>query len=469
AEAPVDADGFREKVILGNNYIADDGGGIFRLDDSSARDAETSQRLQDDEVIRVSPTIGFSAHLQRLRYFLSDGKIKCTRFDRQTSQIVEFKRSLTQAEIFRQQSWLAKSDHPVTEFIATYDAASIARRPEGFAPFGDAYEGNIFWTALSVIKEWPRKMAVELPLRAFPDQNAMSEVMRRLRIVGCVALVGNTIGELTPQGRRMMRLRDWFRAEGRNVDIHTAHLMASAFELPGLSANVKRVMLRLAVILEIGIDNICWKVKGSTESPTLHEIEALCAGVGARLVHKGACWVALGLYQARRDEDDISEWMSGPDSVYPVPWLGLGMHTMKRVNDLVGSLELMANVVKAREIPDTRLTDSEIRVVETQLMWAYLHRIAVFTPGSQEPKDFSSIREIIVSNDGILDFNIVRKNSPDNDKCMAVYHRMIKTPHPTARTIKNLTRIPGYCLRDIREKLNISPREAVSTTYSFHQ
>ncbi|KAI2617997.1 hypothetical protein GGS26DRAFT_575832 [Hypomontagnella submonticulosa] len=236
--------------------------------------------LSRDFAAMIDTTLGLSFPLEDLRHFVSLGLVEEDIFDRRTSHIVFVTRQATKAEILREQSWLLKSNcYLEVVFHTKYQQGDFERFPAGSDPPGQAYRGDIFWTALNLVGQWPGKAPSALPIRSPPDNRAMAEVMRRIIVLGCITPpVGVDIGQLSAKGRLMLDTRRVLQDLGLGgIDVHAAHLLTCA-QMQGHSSNLQRVIIQMAALLAHGIHTMCTKVESDAQA-YLHKVVVLDADI----------------------------------------------------------------------------------------------------------------------------------------------------------------------------------------------
>ncbi|KAI2462951.1 hypothetical protein F4781DRAFT_418180 [Annulohypoxylon bovei var. microspora] len=458
------------RVLLAADVKGEDFGGIdfdpidvFSIQNNRA----IVHSLNHGRIYLLNHDIGFSLSLFNMRDVATDGLVTEPFFDPGTSHIILGRRKLTKTEILRQQSWLLKSTLPLGEtvFHTTDGPGDFASRKPGLDPPGKAYGGDLMWMALSLVHEWPSTMSSHLPVRHPPDNLAMREAMRRILVVGCIEVPdAQSIGKTTTRGSQMLALR---RQVGDTVglDFHAAHLLA-CIPVYGseMSTSVKRVIIRLASLLIYGIGTICSKKK-SAESPYLDEIRQQCRGVGARLAHKGAAWIALGLFQAQiwRGTLQTNAAFNQTD------WLQINIFPMRLAFRLVRRLEDLFDISTTDEIKDTELTNDEVRFIEIRLMWAYLHRIAVFPDAVEEPPiDMVSHVELSLGETEILDFEYVRRAEENQGGgCFAIYPEISR--RGSDYIIDNLTTFPKNLITEVEKDTGMSIEVATAILYPIQR
>ncbi|KAI1409444.1 hypothetical protein F5Y13DRAFT_181953 [Hypoxylon sp. FL1857] len=444
-----------EKVLLGSESlhrcaIMED---IDQINHESIQ-GPIVQVLQREAALRLSHDLGLSLPWQGLKHFISDGWVTEHIFDRGTSQIVLVKRSKTKTEILREQSWLLKSGRPLhdTVFHTNYEHDHFEQLSLVSDPRGRAYNVDILWTALSLVHEWPSTLPNSLPIRRPPDDWAMREAMRRLVILRCTDRSDEiSIGTLSEIGLQMLSIKK----ELSDINFHAAYLLTSIPTLGDeLSSNVKRVIIRLAVILNHGIDTICTKEK-SAKPLIADEVRRYCQGVGATLAHRGAAWIALGVWQ-KKVQAGISRFGHG---LLPVVQLGAGLQlhvsAVKAVQDVVARFEAFFGLTTMAELAQTELTEDEIRSVEVLLLRSHLHRTVVFQEAKLQPFDLVSYKDLTVGTSEILDPMEFRLGEDKKMTATAAIYSDLELGR-SGYVVRHLTMIPTDVARQVYDRMGDS-------------
>ncbi|KAI1207554.1 uncharacterized protein F4807DRAFT_469342 [Annulohypoxylon truncatum] len=404
--------------------------------------------VKDAPGLVILPSVGFSLPVPRVGHFFSKADVEERVFDRGTSQIVWITRPKTRVEVLREQSWLVKSSVPVenTIFHASYDVSAV--RPSDSEPAGEAYSADIMWTALSLADAWPSRPSGLLPVRTPPDVLAMTLAFDRLLLTGSIAKpAGPTvIGQATALGRRMLELKR-LAANIRQLRYEEANLLASIPDCKDMSKNAQRVIVRLASVLVLGASAVCQRNDNVARRPSANEIRGVCDGVGARLAHKGAAWIALGVYQKLATRGSLTSL-----GVEPLLFDGpivTNVAMMKVAHKLVKLFDEHFGLTPKREIRDTELTDEEILQVEDRLMRSYIYQtVAIGSAGELQLLDLASRVEFSAFELEITDYLRLRK--VENAKtCFAVYNTL---EYDNKYFVGGITTLPSHLFHNFRSE-----------------
>ncbi|KAI1775552.1 hypothetical protein F4818DRAFT_451814 [Hypoxylon cercidicola] len=453
-----------ERVVIGQERFGEVDDEFYSIERPSMHAEETLADLRSKPAsMLVASDLCVSLPWPGLAHFVSHGIVKSQIFDRKTSQIVSLARHMTRTEILVQQSWLLKSDRPRedTNFHTTYE--DFDRRPLGSDPAGEAYGKDLLWTALNLIHAWPSSLPNDLPVKLPPDTLGMGEVMARLSILQCIVNEdGQTMGKMDKRGLALVSIK---QATGDVIDFHVAYFLACIYTNKGkLSLNVRRVIVRIAAILAIGIHTLCTKATPEAEYPSLEHVRVHCVGVGASLAHKGAVWIALGLWQA-----SVQSGLKDNNGIYPTIRRGdvnFSIGIAVRVLDLVSALNGLFELPDTNaELRDTELTSDEILFVERQLLWAYLHRVVYLSDNPAAlPVDVVSLKDVTISSDEILDLNVPRVAQENKGKgCFAIYAGLSLSG--SRYIASGLTIIPLQLIREVKDLTGMPFDQAVATHY----
>ncbi|KAI1458664.1 hypothetical protein F4805DRAFT_456694 [Annulohypoxylon moriforme] len=364
-----------------------------------------SARLEkqcEADVLGIDVNLSASLPLGPVKHFVSRDLHTGRMFDPSTSQIVNYTTFKTLKKVHQEQSWLAKSDIPLedTVFHTTYhlsDLKNPAVEPNA------AYSQDIVWTALTLVETWPRKREDRMPVREPPDQLAIKEIFKRLIITGCVNREGSSggIGELSPKGRAMLRLKRQTE-ESLELDHHVAQLLAHVV-VDDMKENVKRVIIRLAALLSTNLPALCMRDVSSSTRPSLEGIGSICRGVGWKYFDRGSLWVSFGVYQDLLTRGILSD----PESEGSIRDKDIvtDVNRMKYVLHLVGFLQNILGVETRDELDDTDLTPDEMLFVESRLLRAYLDQLVFIdnTVGA-EPRDVVCLVDFSAAEEEVLHF-----------------------------------------------------------------
>ncbi|RYP53036.1 hypothetical protein DL769_010580 [Monosporascus sp. CRB-8-3] len=417
----------------------------------------------------VDPEFGVSLPWSNIRVVVSRGVSRAWLFDEKTSQIVLQVRTITAYELQKELSWAFKTTvEPKTVRVFSCLTPAKAKRMQAAAdPWGPAWNADMPQMILSLFRVWPRFRKVsDLPIRRPPDTYALSEMFRRLRIVGCVALQDDEKYGLTDKGQAVLRLLDATRGTG--IDFHAACLLSSV----GPHADrpkVQRVIIRMAAIMTHGAGNLVAPANPAAR-PSAQEVGDMSSGVGLRRYRMGALWMALGVY-ARWSPGGM--FTNNPVPVYNTGHFLIDTTVGSAVIQLVGQLETQFGIPPAdNEIAETDLNDEEITLVEKELMWAWLHRTVGIYASSDAIFDVVSAHRVEVEEEELVDLSEARSN-PRNRKIggiLAIYSYLEYVQKAGRKVLlaRDLTIIPQEHFKDVEVATGLPWPTSVSTTYPLH-
>ncbi|KAI2778193.1 hypothetical protein F4815DRAFT_494761 [Daldinia loculata] len=411
-----------------------------------------SDYLSHERCLLVKNNLEFSLPWKGLRDFVSERTIRELGFDPQHN-IVMRTRVKTKVEILREQSWLLKSNVPRKDVVFYTTSTLDYQNLPDHEPCGTAYTAGISWTLLHFIEQWPSKTITSMPVRRVPNAEATVKIITRLLTLGC-AVPSGLGSRVTAKGTEMLHLMN--RIESLD-NFQVAFFLASARpRAEQLRPNVMRVIVRLAALLQVGIGNICRKVENASP-PSLDEVRQMCRGVGASLVHRGALWIALGLWQEKVHTGQTALLAFITDGafrmLYPTPWLILNPAAMYEVQGIVSALETFLQITPftdGEELSATELTDEEVIFIERELLSAYRYNIVALPRDTRSrPFDAGSFLNLNVSKRDILNVEEAREGyRGEADRCFAIYSGL--AVRGKDYFAEDVTLLPDSLLEDVR-------------------
>ncbi|RYP67579.1 hypothetical protein DL770_008597 [Monosporascus sp. CRB-9-2] len=392
-------------------------------------------------------------------------------FDEKTSQIVRQARTITAYELQKELSWALKTT-PAPETVRVFSCLTPAKAKKlqtSADPWGPAWNADLPRLILSLFGIWPRFRKVsDLPIRRPPDEYALSEMFRRLRIVGCVARQDDEKYGLTEKGEVVSRLLH--ATQGTGIDFHVSCLLSSV-PSHGNRPGVQRVIIRMAAIMTHGAGNLAAPANlGARPSP--QEVGNVSSGVGLKRHRMGALWMALGIYLRCAPSGMFKD---NPVTVHNTGHFVIDTTIGSAVFQLVLVLEDLFGIHPAHnEIAETDLTDEEITLVEKELMWAWLHRTVGIYAATGTIFDVVSARRVEVDQRGELLDLWEARSDPHNSRMggmLAIYSYLEYVPKATGGRVlvaRDLTLIPQEHFKDVEAATGIPWPTSVSTTYPLH-
>ncbi|KAI1480342.1 hypothetical protein F4774DRAFT_425118 [Daldinia eschscholtzii] len=400
-----------------------------------------------------------------LQSFVSEDSLRERCFDLQTYQMIRVSRRKNRAEILKEQSWLLKS-RVARESVVFYTTGA----PSGFEnlsdmePSGTAYAADIYWTLLRLVGEWPSRTFTSMPVRRVPIAAAAIEIANRLCFLGCMTHSESGC-MLTQKGSDVLMIKRYILPD---VDFHVACLIASASHRANNErANVMRVIIRLAALLQVGIGNVYRKVD-MAKQPSVDEVQRMCKGVGASLARKGALWIALGLWQAtvHTGKEALAAYLT--DDLYrmafPAEWLMINPAAMKNAKDIVETLERAYDLqpfIDGEELSATELNGNEVIFIERELLSVYRHNVIVVSSDVRmRPFDVVSFQDVQISGE-ILN---VRDQCEEGGLCLAIYSQLAM--RGSNYFAHDITAISGDLLREVEEHTGVRIADTMVSTFT---
>ncbi|KAI1469602.1 uncharacterized protein F4812DRAFT_469728 [Daldinia caldariorum] len=410
--------------------------------------------------------LDFSLFCKGLRTFVSEGTINEQHLDRSICQVVICTRYKSKLEILREKSWLLKSGVPRENvvFYTTFSHNEFERFSDSEST-GSAYNGDISWTMLQRVAEWPSIPLNSMPVRRASDAAVAAEYMYRLSVLSCVTPSGEGHA-VTQKGELAVLLK---RHTLQDLDFRVAIFVASAHIHRGhRRPNAMRVIIRLAALLQVGLHTVCHKVGDPQRPPALEEVRQMCRGVGASLVQKGALWIALGLWQATvwQGRESLRSYLTdGAFRMdYPAEWLVLNISAMDKVQHIVAALEKVFKVPgfeDGQELSATELTADEITFIERELVSAFRHNLVVIPKENKSSLfDAVSLKNVRIGEGEIIDAQ--KEYQKGEAPHVAIYsHLSVKGNRYLAHDI---TIVPNYLISEVEEHTGASIRESIAST-----
>ncbi|KAI3322277.1 hypothetical protein HD806DRAFT_523627 [Xylariaceae sp. AK1471] len=417
------------------------------------------QTLKESKGVIVNGDLPFTVGLANVHLVACTGKIDiCQTLEPRLMQLVQgCRRRMMWPEILRMVSWGIRSSEYGRRPIC-FDMIGMGQTMEeveeragpDLDDLGRAWNEDLPFLLLSIFRNWPCHI-------------------RRLRLLDCIAKPGasDTGYHCTSFGRLVLEV--WKTAH-KQLSFHVAFLLARVVLMrQGRRANhrVMQVLIYMAAIAHEGLDRL-FEVQGPAKA------RALRSGV-APLVrdrfYAGGLWIALALFLRCRKTSQFQ----GEGFWRPFNGLAVDNSVVRQIWD---TIEVFASVVGTRLFGNiagvdweaTALDEAELSTVDQELMWAWLHRIVMFTEkplsdASDAVVDCASFKRFSIDmGRELIDAEVVREESAGQNQggggFFAIYQHVLPEGDgvgdlgPEARFIcRGVTWIPAPAFKEVPKKL----------------
>ncbi|KAI0440096.1 hypothetical protein F4803DRAFT_564032 [Xylaria telfairii] len=370
--------------------------------------------LRNDKVLWACGEMPFAVALNNVTLVLCSGDIgHTTRLDPRITQTVYYERRMTFSEILRVLSWGVRSDQygSSTNVVFAVPAANYAQLKEQAEPerddLGNAWNRDLSFLILKIFKIWPGARARKFPTRPFPDFLSFTDRIRGLLVVGCIERHG--VGwKCTELGLEILNI--WAEM-GSVLSFNVVFLLARLTLMVRHSrprSVVVLVLLHMAAIAQVGSSAFVKVNKISFNLETL--IKAFAPIVPEEKRYAGYLWMALGLYLygCRHGLIDDAVPESKCSEFPEVAGLDVDAEAGTAIAEFasVFAEHLGINLGKVLETNWDRQepTQDDVAMIDRELMWAWLHRIAMFWPSplsewEDQVTDMVSLQRFFISMD----------------------------------------------------------------------
>ncbi|KAI3319413.1 hypothetical protein HD806DRAFT_547991 [Xylariaceae sp. AK1471] len=359
--------------------------------------------LQKVPLVIINPKIvDFSTSTDRLRRCITDCIKTATYTDMATSQLMKGPRRLTKLEFMDQLGWVWKTraNRSAIDVYAPNFMIDLMQPTESQTGVDElsGWSGDLMIYLLHLFSTWTGWSIPKMPVRVIPlpMRPVIAEYITRLQFLGCLYEDTNAPvpGAFAPMGRThtVLYLRGCL---GKDMDFHTAYFLAAADGEEFRSRpNVQRVMIRIAALIMTGIRKFMY-LKFDLDQAHQYATKVLCAGVGADRSHRGAVWLALGIWQRLLVQNQFSIRVV---DVLEEPELSVKRLQGQSVLAVVKMLEEVFEVPEASdELDATKLTKEELTMIDKEMMRAWLHRMVFIKSESLEAVEVVSTTVIATS------------------------------------------------------------------------
>ncbi|KAI1395682.1 hypothetical protein F4819DRAFT_477821 [Hypoxylon fuscum] len=439
------------------------------------RPRNDSRNLAEANIVVLDSQIPYSSKMKRLGLFLSSGMVASRPvLVTELMQVVVKDRRLLQCEILRQQSWIWKSvgrdlseEPPLALFLCAAGVEDLRSREESSELLGPAWNRDFMILVLASFQSWPYQHVNHNPMRPPASHFLWVEAMHRLVMLKCIQGRGDGTYACTELGDTIMDL--YWAQEDPSYDFHVLYLL-SRTKLKTHSLPVSRVLVRIAALAHVGFREL---YRYYTELG----VEALrrCAPPLTRdRAHAGAIWMGLGIHLLCEAKD----WYEGraEDQWKPVDGVRARCSTSRKVNQEVAKLESYLGLPPAQNHDwiYEPLTRDELGMIDQELMWAWLHRIAFF-----KERESPSGVDIAVDCVSLADMGVVTRAEPLHSESIRNYCKEVTTGKGVFFACylslegdsnkklhgKDLTWIPPEAFQEIPKETGLTWPQVVHKTY----
>ncbi|OTA92908.1 hypothetical protein M434DRAFT_11989 [Hypoxylon sp. CO27-5] len=365
------------------------------------------QQIKESQVIAINPELPYANKIDKLGLVLALGVApKSPVLNPGIMQVVIKPRELLRCEIRKQWLWSLTSASADgkgvmhARLLTSVSRDELNQREESAENLGPAWNRDFMFLVLAAFENWPSRSMVHMPMRAPANDYVVLEAARRLTVLGCMKKGAGTenIYETTELGKAVMK-KYWEEEEDTaKRDFHLAYFLARA-QLSQESPIIRRLLARIAALIRIGVDK-CFAICHNMDEEKLRRVFPL---VIRHRTHAGFVWLALALYLrcemggafTRRVAEEWQNYEGIP----------LSYANVQQVNTLVtvfeGELGLSPDPPTQAVSNWARqpLEAAQLLSVDRHMMWAWLHRIALFSANPEErqrPRDCVSILPLVV-------------------------------------------------------------------------
>ncbi|KAI1747154.1 hypothetical protein F4782DRAFT_522110 [Xylaria castorea] len=451
-------------------------------------DLETAVKGKALNVRRDAP---FALALTNISLVICTGEFGyVARFDTDLMQTVIYKRRMMFCEILRDLSWGIRSDQygGVDPIVFAAPAKDYEELFAGAEPdrddLGGAWNRDLWFLVLNLFKVWPGIGVGQFPTRPPIDIAAVTGTTRALLVLGCLTRQGKG-WKCTELGLQILKAS---REMGPTLRFNVAFLLSRVVLMrrhSHASPVVVHVLIHMAAIAHVG-SSAFLELKQPIDMAAL--VRCFPRVIPEQKWYAGFLWVGLGLYlfgcRHSKFSDAEPEPGSESDAFPRIDGVDVNTETGIMIEELVetfaGQVGVTLDKLQDTDWDKTSLTEAEIATVDRELMWAWLHRTAMFWPTSISEKydvvsDMVSFVKFRVSMcREVIDASRVREESAKENKAggafYVIYEALMEVEddqdssagRPQTRCqCHDITWIPGTAFADVEDKSNYIWPDAV--------
>ncbi|KAI8950549.1 hypothetical protein F4801DRAFT_602279 [Xylaria longipes] len=449
---------------------------------------ENLETLDEEAIIVARGEVPFALGLGSVRLVICTGEIgHVARFDAAISQTVIYNRRMMLPEILRVFSWGIRSDQygagvgPV--FADAAPGLEEAAEPDR-DDLGHAWNRDLSFLILNIFKVWPGLELCRLPTRDPLDTFSFTDRIRGLEILGC--LEGQGEGwKCSELGMEILKVRGEM---GPTLGFNVAFLLARVVLMRRHSGHrnplVARVLIHMAAIAHRGSSEF-FAIKQNIDKQTL--VRYFPSVIPKDKWYAGSLWAGLGLYlrgcrhlwfSEEGEEEEEEEPTISPIDGMQIDAVA-GSFIAKLAQKFAAYTRVPLGKLEDTNWDQASLTEDEIATIDRELMWAWLHRIAMFWPTPMHETDDVVTDVVSFEKFGIsmdreaIDAAHLRQESAKQNESggafYAIYEALVDggrdLPAEGRRrryTCQDVTYIPGTAFGDVEHECGIIWPDAVS-------
>ncbi|KAI1767998.1 hypothetical protein GGR53DRAFT_54445 [Hypoxylon sp. FL1150] len=413
---------------------------------------------EEAKVLAPHPLLPYSTRMEGMRLFLAPGVVEgCHIWHPDIMQVLKGGRKLEWCEKLRQHSWVFKStsNNSHIRFLGTPLGDAPPPDERSVERFGPAWNRDLLFFVLAGFESWPGLAISSMPFRAPINLYSVAEGVRRLCYLKCIerSESGHRCTEL---GAMIMKI--YWREEEEGYEFHVIYLLARATLARDIKPEVRRALIRIAALAHHGPDKIFTK-----GDPTdVRTLQQCLPPLVQKRSFAGVLWVSLGFYLAC----ESAGWFK-TTKTYEKGWSPKGLNRWGV--DCMGAEEVGKRVRKFEkaigmdEVKDkgwinTPLDDSQIEFIEKELMWSWLHRIALIDRTGNAVDSVSLKRPSVDLDKEVIQVTPVRAHCDHvtvGGGLFNVIYLSLLGNDSSEMVAKHLTWVPPEAFQEIREKTGV--------------
>ncbi|KAK5629203.1 hypothetical protein RRF57_004918 [Xylaria bambusicola] len=314
-------------------------------------------------------------------------------------QLVDIERRMSHAEAARILSWGTRSTAFGKGGVTMVAVPGINNHIGSIRDdLGRSWNEDLPIFILALFKAWPGVRLARIPIR-ITDRWIAADRIRRLSVLGCAVSLGegeeqDKVWRCTDLGYKILEI--WAKTH-KKLDFSIIYLLAKVAMMqqrdPDVSSLVARVLVHMAAIAYSGIREFVAVHRPFDEAAL---VECFPPIIPESRRQAGGLWVALALYLRYRNDFKQGE---GP-SISTVNGIIVNRDCG---GDITKNLLVFEKLVMAAGPSSAgaqqdwymlELGEVEIKAIDEELMWAWLHRIA-WCKRSPEPGNVESVLDMV--------------------------------------------------------------------------
>ncbi|KAI1136311.1 hypothetical protein F5Y05DRAFT_415499 [Hypoxylon sp. FL0543] len=364
-------------------------------------DAELG-KIESEKVLAVNPELPHTFEIENLGLVVALGVAPARPvLDRKMMQVVVKERDLFRCEIKRQWYWSqvsATADGTRPKIMSSIAGVDINQRQLSAETLGPAWNRDFMFFALAAFESWPHCSLVHMPIRPPADYHVVFDATRRLIVLGCIEKGAKENTWVCTEPGRLVMKRYWGEVTDKH-DFHLAYLLART-QLSQENPLIRRLLVRIAAIVHID-PLTCFGIGRRIDEEKLRRI---FPPVIRGRIQAGFIWVALALYLRCEAAGLSTRNLNVPRIDYE--GIAINPFNVTEISTFVKDFEKELGLEP--EPPAEAgtswlrhpLAEDQLLAIERHMMWAWLHRIALFAklkPNDDRPRDCVTARPLAIS------------------------------------------------------------------------